>query len=184
MAHLILPLSGAGRLETASIRTVGMLWPPNPPCFQINFQVLSFPRIPSTWTMAFTQYSLEWRLLLLTIHSPLIHCPDWDMDIHLDKRSRVSTPPQYFFFKNTQAICHDRPFWVACNSCGEECADSFDICYNSMIWLPHAGSTRIPRLLFLGRLSELGLTYQPFRTPNCRSSTSLDTPISVGFRVA
>ncbi len=94
-AHLISPPSGAGRLTTTSIKTVGMLWPPNPPCFQINFQVLSFPRISSTWTVAFTQYSLGWRLLLLTIHSPLMHCPDQDMDIHLDKRSRVPTP-QFF----------------------------------------------------------------------------------------
>jgi hypothetical protein len=95
-AHLILLPSGAGKLATASIRTVGMLWPPNPPCFQINFQVLSFPHIPSTWTVVFTQCSLEWRLLLLTIHSPLMHRADQDMDIHLDKRSCVSTPPNFF----------------------------------------------------------------------------------------
>ncbi len=64
--------------------------------FSNKLSSLSFPRIPSTWTMAFTQYSLGWRPLLLTIHSPLMHCPDQDMDIHLDKRSHVSPPPFFF----------------------------------------------------------------------------------------
>ncbi len=131
MDRLILPQFLDANHAIATPRNVGMRLPVNAPCSQIKSNALTFPRIPSTWTVACILCSLAWPQwqLICQLSTPPNHRRP-----RLEQKAQCSPSPAHTTYS---------PFWIASTVwCGEERAYTFGIRRDdsslAVFWIPHA----------------------------------------------